>query len=430
MKKKFCKGILALTFTFLCLKIPAQQALKIGDTLPESFWTTPLQVVNHPEKTITLDKDRGKLILLDFWNTWCSACLLSLPKIMTLQKQFGDRLKIIPVTDQKRSEVEKFMESRNGQRFSDLQSVIGDQLLKTMIPRLGVPFIAWVKDGKLLNTTDAEQVNGENISKIFSGDATTLQTVIQMDRSRPLFLSDAYDRQKNTSLLNYSVFIKGSVPDIGSGGTYRYGADKKVHGRQFTNLSLADIYYAIAYQLFQAAEEKENFSRKRMITEINNRAELEGVVHEDGTLDEKYLYSYELIVPAHRADSLYSDMLRDLNRYSPYSVTVEKRAVKCLVLKRTSAKDRLASKGGEPLSTFPRSPSELRNMPLKVMVNMLNGNTAIELPVVDETAYTGRVDLKVSGVSSLSQLKKELAAYGLDLEESVRHLNMLIVKNR
>jgi len=69
-------------------------------------------------------------------------------------------------------------------------------------------------------------------------------------------------------------------------------------------------------------------------------------------------------------------------------------------------------------------------MPLKVMVNMLNGNTAIELPVVDETAYTGRVDLKVSGVSSLSQLKKELAAYGLDLEESVRDLNMLIVKDR
>src|SRR5690606_25618155 len=107
-----------------------------------------------------------KLILLDFWATWCSACLKGFPKMEDLQKQFGDRLKIIPVTSQDRGTLEKFFTSKNGQRFASLQSVVGDQHLKKLFPHVGVPFIVWIKDGKLLNTTDSEQVLSGNITKV------------------------------------------------------------------------------------------------------------------------------------------------------------------------------------------------------------------------------------------------------------------------
>ena len=86
MKNKFCREILFLAFlALLFLQLPAQQkALKIGDTIPEEIWTTPLPMGNSPEKTTTLAKDRDKLILLDFLATWCGSCLKNFPKMEEL----------------------------------------------------------------------------------------------------------------------------------------------------------------------------------------------------------------------------------------------------------------------------------------------------------------------------------------------------------
>ena len=88
MKNKFCRELFSLAFVaLLFLQLPAQQkALKIGDAIPEELWTTPLSMVNSPEKTTTLAKDRDKLILLDFWATWCSSCLKNFPKMDALEK--------------------------------------------------------------------------------------------------------------------------------------------------------------------------------------------------------------------------------------------------------------------------------------------------------------------------------------------------------
>lgn len=431
MKKNFCRGALALAFTMVLAtaSFAQKRPLKIGDALPENIWSAPIKVVNHAQKTINLSSDREKLILLDFWGTWCSACLMNLPKITALQQKFGDRVRILPVTDQDKAAVDKFFASANGQKYKNMTSTYEDKVLHDLFPHTGVPFIVWIKDGKLFNTTDSGQLTEKTINEVLSGQGSSLQTVIQMNRERPLMLSEDYDRQRNVQLLNYSFFAKGQIPDIGAGGTYRKTASGKIHGRQFTNLPLWDMYYAIGYEIFRQ-QDKISFTEKRMVIEINQPEQLMPIEKADGSNDGTNLYNYEFIIPDQRSDSLYNYMLEDLNRYSGFTVTLEKRPVKCFVLVRTSTKDKLATKGGEKRSTFPRTPSILRNVPLKNMVNMLNGEIPIRELFIDETGYTGNVDLEVSGVKDIATLKKELQRYDLDLIPQERQVLMMVIRDQ
>ncbi|NLD39303.1 MAG: TlpA family protein disulfide reductase [Desulfatiglans sp.] len=40
---------------------------------------------------ITLSQYRGKVVLLDFWATWCGPCMLSIPELVRLQEKYRDK---------------------------------------------------------------------------------------------------------------------------------------------------------------------------------------------------------------------------------------------------------------------------------------------------------------------------------------------------
>lgn len=42
-------------------------------------------------QTVKLSQYRGKVVLLNFWATWCDSCRSEIPELIELQKQFGSR---------------------------------------------------------------------------------------------------------------------------------------------------------------------------------------------------------------------------------------------------------------------------------------------------------------------------------------------------
>ncbi len=420
MKNIFCRGFMSLVFTLVAATTSFAQnkSLKIGEPLPENVWSTPLQLVNHPQKTITLNQDKDKLILLDFWNTWCSSCLLNFPKMEELQKQFGDKIKILAVSNQERVTLEKFFATKNGQRYKNVVSVAGDKMFHQLFPHKGVPYIIWIKDGKLLNTTDGAQVTEKTIQEVLGGENSSLQTIVQMSRDRPLMLSENFDNEKDLSMISYSLFAKGRIRGMGFGsGFHRSG--QIVYGRQFTNFSFWEIASAIANEIFQ--KQNQSFNEKRQIIEFKNP---------ERRVEDKSLYNYEYIVPQSKADSLYPLMLENLSRFADYKTTIEKRKVKCLVLKRTSSVDKLKTKGSEMSFLFSLSKTDLQNTSLYALVNSLNAVPTISLPIVDETGYPNNIDLTMGAISDLNSIRKELMRYDLDLVEAERVLDMLVISEK
>ena len=48
-------------------------------------------------RTVSLDELRGRVVVVDFWATWCAPCLAELPKLRALHERFPGRLVLIGV---------------------------------------------------------------------------------------------------------------------------------------------------------------------------------------------------------------------------------------------------------------------------------------------------------------------------------------------
>ena len=69
-----------------------------------------LDVNDLDGKPISLDQTKGKIVLLNFWATWCGPCRAEVPDLIELQSKYKDKLTIIALaTDEDEpDEVKKF----------------------------------------------------------------------------------------------------------------------------------------------------------------------------------------------------------------------------------------------------------------------------------------------------------------------------------
>ncbi|KPJ60120.1 MAG: hypothetical protein AMJ46_08200 [Latescibacteria bacterium DG_63] len=74
--------IIALSLaTVLCCS--SREVSKQGNVAPDFA----LRSLDGQE--VRLSEHRGKIVILDFWATWCKPCLLELPHFIELYKEFG-----------------------------------------------------------------------------------------------------------------------------------------------------------------------------------------------------------------------------------------------------------------------------------------------------------------------------------------------------
>jgi thiol-disulfide isomerase/thioredoxin len=93
-----------------CMRPPAESgpAIQIGSEAP-SFKLPDLS-----GQSVALTQFKGKVVMLDFWATWCGPCRMTMPLMESLQKEYADSLVLLAVNVQESpEEVRSFVRAQS-----------------------------------------------------------------------------------------------------------------------------------------------------------------------------------------------------------------------------------------------------------------------------------------------------------------------------
>jgi len=83
--------VLIATFT-QCARGPSgEEAPEVGRPAPN------FKLSDLSGREVSLDQFRGKIVMLDFWATWCGPCRLSMPMLERLQKEYPKDMALLAI---------------------------------------------------------------------------------------------------------------------------------------------------------------------------------------------------------------------------------------------------------------------------------------------------------------------------------------------
>lgn len=155
MKKKTAAiiiGAIAAAVVCVFLFVPKTEKIggegrpvKIGDTAPD------FSAEYADEGTFTLSEAKGKVVIINFWATWCGPCCNELPAFQKLNDEYGDKLQIVAVDyGESKKEVNDFIKE-NGYTFPF--ALDKDGSVSALYPSDGIPYTVIIdKEGIIRQT--------------------------------------------------------------------------------------------------------------------------------------------------------------------------------------------------------------------------------------------------------------------------------------
>lgn len=464
------RGLLMIPFFILCLLIisifakaqfhkPSKVTIRIGEALPASFYETLHEAINAKTgeaTTIKLADYKDKLIILDFWATWCSPCINSLNHLEQISDKFNSKdYIVVPVTYQGAEEADPSFKKFRW----NMTSIVGDTILSKIFPHTGIPHQVWIRDGKVIGIPNTSFLTGieQNIQEGIARKKLTMvmkPNRIQINPEKEMFVNGNGGNGENILARTKHGVIAGWVNEGGvTKPTIIYKGDSTiVYAINIPPIRL--LHTAFSNDYFQDYNDWiKNIATKSasdgMLIEVENpetRRNLRGPKRPKDAYDEQqekirsdwecqHLYSYRMIYPGYlnkyKAMSFFKMELRDFFREKEdLDAAIENRAVEFLILDAIGDLELLKTKGINGNSIFEGNYYHLKNSPM-VSLRLALNSVDPDLIVLDETGFRTRLDiklpLKING--NLTLANEELAKYNLKLNKEFREVPLLIIKD-
>jgi thiol-disulfide isomerase/thioredoxin len=434
------KFLLVILFVINSFATNAQQynPLKIGDKMPDitikNFYNEP----RRSEKISSLYKN--KLLILDFWGTWCGACLEELPKYNNLKKKFGNKIQIVAVGYEPREKLTTLFKRNPSLNSTLYLTIYGDSILtKFLFPHKSVPHVAWIdQNGKVIGITAGDKVTDKNISDILSGRSFDVRT----KKDNVNFGIDAINKPyhlKDTDFISRSILTKG-IPGGLSFDGFRGGSDDEpayyFHRAFMGNLTIYDLYWDALFfgrrvfhnssvLQFEIKDSLKYFNPKSAPVSFKN-----SVYKDYDNWADSNLYVYDLVLPKRVGEfTMKKYMLDDLNRSLNMNGRYEMREIDCWVLSKSTLAQYSNPLDSMELRQYYYRKAVIKTLDAKELTELLNSK------IIKGVVVNGLTDNKEFNLTlntslhylNIEQLNRIFSTLGLKLEKERRKVQMYIV---
>ena len=382
---------------------------QIGDQVSNIHFTN---LVNSPKTSMNLSDLSGKLVILDFWASWCTACLGKFESLDELQQQYDGKLNFMLITrDSKKiaSETLSRFKTKKGSRIS-LPSVTGDSMINNMFPHRLIPHYVWIMENKVVAITSSDEITISNINNILAGKPANMRMkndLLNYDRTEAIFKAD--NMEENPPIL-FNCTISGYKSGIGGGSTI------KKEGKNPTRLS---VHNQTILQLYQFMLRKA-YTKARIIIDIPDKEKV-SITEKDSSNKYDKLYCFELATTPMPAEILMNKAKNALENYFGYTASIEKRNIPCLVLtnRQSMIADSIVS--------------------IKKSRNTVNGTQhltellelKLNIPVIDESSKKIIWDKDIlPDLSDKAAVFEFLEKRGFSLKESKREIEVFVLSQK
>ena len=390
--------------------------LEVGDTIPDELWDTPLSlwsVTDNKTKTVTLKDYRGKVIVLDFWNTHCTTCIYNMPKMLGIEEESPDKIRVLPVTKEDDTIVSKFFANNRYEALNGLpvSSLVSDKLMFDTFPSTSLPHLVVLDpNGRVVAITQAEYLNVSNLTAVFNGDESVYIPRKRRELEAPVLqLSGEYAKSNRLQGSLYYSTLSGYIDGIGHDMYWSVNEATNSQRYYVSNTDVSKLYtIALSSPLPLQA--------KRRILEV--KAPAAYVFDYDNYYDldfrRRNYYTYEIIAPVHWEEADIEQKMRtDLDFMLGLHGRIEQRPVVCWALR---------AKNGTKLS-------EGNGKALSDLVYAMNSDLAVPV-VINETSYKRQKTTIAAPLPqglTIKEYNTLLDPIGLELVEEARMLDMFVL---
>lgn len=161
------------------------KSLRVGDKLPEAFWQQEHTMYANGQTTKqTLAPYKGKLLILDFWATWCGSCIKKFPLSDSLEKT-EPNVKVIMINTTATKDTPEKISATMRNYGPNLQTLVNDTLLTQFFPQVQLPHYVWIENGQVRAITGSEFFNRANVLNALHRRQQLNETIQKRNAKKP-----------------------------------------------------------------------------------------------------------------------------------------------------------------------------------------------------------------------------------------------------
>jgi uncharacterized protein (TIGR03435 family) len=385
------------------LSIYASAQVKVGQNIPPIKFAT---VLNAPVKTTNLENFKGKIVVIEFWATYCGPCITAMAHLRELQKQFKGKLQVITVSTEKEKRVKQFITNMPSNLWFAVDTA---EQLRAIFPYHTIPHTVMIDGGgKVVAITEPANITANIITAVMAGKPIKLPLKEDNMVEDPV---KAYFSAVDT--VQSRLLIQPEIKGISS-MSRTYPTDSNFKKRRITmfNLPLETIY-RIAYN-------DQPYGRIIDLTPKENIKQ------------NKTNYCIDLIVPKGHENELMPTLITALQSRFDLKASIEKRSKEVYLLKIVdTGKIKQLKQSADKEETFGGSNGAFSGQSVKLgkIANYLEGFGLVKMPVVDETGSDVKYDIEFNyQPEKKGALTDALTALGLKLEKGERDIDILVFR--